>query len=108
MERAAIPDPPGFDQLSKAEQIRYLQSLWDRISKNPADIPVLESHVTVAEERFAEYQRSPENVHTAYEILDTMYRQSRDRLHAPVPVLRQMVSAGLLGRKSGRGFYEYS
>src|SRR5215203_4422793 len=44
---------------------------------------------------------------TAYEILDTMYRQSRDRLHAPAPVLRQMVSAGLLGRKTGRGFYTY-
>ena len=45
---------------------------------------------------------------TAYEILDTMYRQSRDRLHAPAPVLRQMVSAGLLGRKTGRGFYTYA
>jgi hypothetical protein len=77
MERAAIPDPPGFDHLSKAEQIRYLQSLWDRISKNPADIPVLESHVTVAEERFAEYQRSPENVHSAYEILDRLPKKSK-------------------------------
>jgi 3-hydroxybutyryl-CoA dehydrogenase len=44
---------------------------------------------------------------TAYEILDTMYRQGRDRLHAPAPILRQMVTAGLLGRKSGRGFYTY-
>jgi 3-hydroxybutyryl-CoA dehydrogenase len=44
---------------------------------------------------------------TAFEILDTMYRQSRDRLHAPTPVLKQMVTAGLLGRKSGRGFYTY-
>ncbi|HLR84727.1 MAG TPA: 3-hydroxybutyryl-CoA dehydrogenase [Nocardioidaceae bacterium] len=44
---------------------------------------------------------------TAYEILDTMYRQGRDRLHAPAPVLKQMVTAGLLGRKSGRGFYTY-
>jgi 3-hydroxybutyryl-CoA dehydrogenase len=44
---------------------------------------------------------------TAYEILDTMYKQGRDRLHAPVPILKQMVTAGLLGRKSGRGFYTY-
>jgi 3-hydroxybutyryl-CoA dehydrogenase len=44
---------------------------------------------------------------TAYEILDTMYRQSRDRLHAPCPVFKQMITAGLLGRKSGRGFYSY-
>ncbi|HEY0638928.1 MAG TPA: 3-hydroxybutyryl-CoA dehydrogenase [Pseudonocardiaceae bacterium] len=45
---------------------------------------------------------------TAYEILETMYRQSRDRLHAPSPLLKQMVTAGLLGRKSGRGFYTYA
>jgi 3-hydroxybutyryl-CoA dehydrogenase len=45
---------------------------------------------------------------TAYEILDTMYKQGRDRLHAPSPILKQMVSAGLRGRKTGRGFYTYS
>ncbi len=44
---------------------------------------------------------------TAYEILDTMYKQSRDRLHAPQPIFKQMMTAGLLGRKSGRGFYTY-
>ena len=44
---------------------------------------------------------------TAYEILDTMYKQGRDRLHAPSPILKQMVSAGLKGRKTGRGFYTY-
>jgi 3-hydroxybutyryl-CoA dehydrogenase len=44
---------------------------------------------------------------TAYEILDTMYKQGRDRLHAPTPVFKQMITAGLLGRKSGRGFYTY-
>ncbi len=45
---------------------------------------------------------------TAYEILDTMYKQGRDRLHAPSPIIKQMVSAGLKGRKSGRGFYTYA
>ncbi len=45
---------------------------------------------------------------TAYEILDTMYKQGRDRLHAPSPIIKQMVSAGLKGRKSGRGFYSYA
>jgi 3-hydroxybutyryl-CoA dehydrogenase len=44
---------------------------------------------------------------TAYEILDSMYKQGRDRLHAPSPVIKQMVTAGLKGRKSGRGFYTY-
>ncbi|CAN5673999.1 3-hydroxybutyryl-CoA dehydrogenase [soil metagenome] len=45
---------------------------------------------------------------TAYEILDTMYKQSRDRLHAPTPIFKQMMTAGLLGRKTGNGFYSYN
>ncbi len=44
----------------------------------------------------------------AYEILETMYKQSRDHLHAPAPLLKQYVTAGLLGRKTGRGFYTYA
>jgi 3-hydroxybutyryl-CoA dehydrogenase len=45
---------------------------------------------------------------TAVQILQTMHEQSRDRLHAPAPLLTQMMAAGLLGRKSGRGFHEYA
>src|SRR5262249_4424795 len=44
---------------------------------------------------------------TAYEIIETMYRQTRDHRHAPAPYLKQMMIAGLLGRKTGRGFYTY-
>ena len=45
---------------------------------------------------------------TAYEILDTMYKQGRDRLHAPTPDPQADGHAGLKGRKSGRGFYTYA
>lgn len=38
MESATIQDPPGFSDLSKAEQIRYLQALWDRITEKPGEI----------------------------------------------------------------------
>ena len=37
-----------------------------------------------------------------------MYHQDRDRLHAPSPIIKQMISAGLRGRKTGRGFYTYA
>ncbi|KIF71136.1 3-hydroxybutyryl-CoA dehydrogenase [Streptomyces sp. AcH 505] len=46
-------------------------------------------------------------VDTARTVLEAMYAASRDRLHAPAPVLRQLSEAGLTGRKSGRGFYTY-
>jgi 3-hydroxybutyryl-CoA dehydrogenase len=45
---------------------------------------------------------------TAYEILDTMYKQGRDRLHAPTPIIKQLVTAGQTGRKAGKGFYTYA
>ncbi len=40
---------------------------------------------------------------TAYEILDTMYKQGRDRLHAPSPILKQMSTAGPQGPQDRQG-----
>jgi 3-hydroxybutyryl-CoA dehydrogenase len=45
---------------------------------------------------------------TSLSILDALYDEFRDPNYAAVPVLRRMVTAGHLGRKSGRGFYDYS
>ncbi|MFF0450853.1 3-hydroxyacyl-CoA dehydrogenase family protein [Streptomyces sp. NPDC004609] len=47
-------------------------------------------------------------VDTARTVLDAMYAASRDRLHAPSPILKQLSEAGLTGRKAGRGFYTYA
>jgi 3-hydroxybutyryl-CoA dehydrogenase len=38
---------------------------------------------------------------------DSLYEELRRPEHAPPPLLRRMVAAGRLGRKSGHGFYEY-
>ncbi|MGK5632930.1 3-hydroxyacyl-CoA dehydrogenase family protein, partial [Streptomyces sp. URMC 123] len=46
-------------------------------------------------------------IDTARTVLEAMYAASRDRLHAPAPILRQLSDAGLTGRKAGRGFYTY-
>jgi 3-hydroxybutyryl-CoA dehydrogenase len=44
---------------------------------------------------------------TSLAILDALYDEFRDPNYAAVPLLRRMVSAEQLGRKSGRGFYDY-
>ena len=44
---------------------------------------------------------------TSLAILEALYAEYADPNFAPVPLLRRMVSAGQLGRKSGSGFYNY-
>jgi 3-hydroxybutyryl-CoA dehydrogenase len=45
---------------------------------------------------------------TTYYIANIMFDEFRERRFAPPPLLKRMVLAGLYGRKSGRGFYDYS
>jgi 3-hydroxybutyryl-CoA dehydrogenase len=44
---------------------------------------------------------------TTYYIANIMFDEYREKRFAPPPLLKQMVLAGRLGRKSGRGFYEH-
>jgi 3-hydroxybutyryl-CoA dehydrogenase len=44
---------------------------------------------------------------TTYSIAQIMFDEYREKRFAPPPLLKRMVLAGRLGRKSGRGFYEY-
>jgi 3-hydroxybutyryl-CoA dehydrogenase len=45
---------------------------------------------------------------TVYKIAEIMFTEYRDSRYAPPPLLKRMVLAGMLGRKSGKGFYDYS
>ena len=45
---------------------------------------------------------------TTYSIANIMFDEFREKRFAPPPLLKRMVQAGLYGRKSGRGFYDYS
>ena len=44
---------------------------------------------------------------TTLAVAQSLYEEFKEPLYAPPPVLSRMVEAGLLGRKTGRGFYEY-
>lgn len=41
-------------------------------------------------------------------IMDTMFNETHDSKFRACPLLRKMVRAGLLGKKTGKGFYDYS
>jgi 3-hydroxybutyryl-CoA dehydrogenase len=45
---------------------------------------------------------------TTMAVANSLYQEFKEPLYAPPPLLARMVEAGLLGRKSGRGFYEYN
>jgi 3-hydroxybutyryl-CoA dehydrogenase len=44
---------------------------------------------------------------TTLAVAQSLYEEFKEPLYAPPPMLSRMVEAGLLGRKTGRGFYEY-
>ena len=44
---------------------------------------------------------------TTYYIAEIMFNEYREKRFAPPPLLKRMVMAGLYGRKTGRGFYDY-
>ena len=45
---------------------------------------------------------------TTYKIAEIMFDEYREKRYAPPPLLKRMVMAGMYGRKSGKGFYDYS
>jgi len=79
LEHAGIfyPNTPGFNHLPKAEQVRYLQALWDQISANPEEVPVPESHLKLAEERLRRYRENPATAKPAFEVIDRLTRKSK-------------------------------
>jgi 3-hydroxybutyryl-CoA dehydrogenase len=44
---------------------------------------------------------------TCLQIANVLYDEFKEPRFAPPPLLKRMVTAGHLGRKTGRGFYEY-
>ena len=47
-------------------------------------------------------------IDTTYYIAEIMFTEFREKRFAPPPLMKRMVLAGMLGRKSGKGFYDYS
>ena len=75
--RTSVAEPEGFGSLSKSQQIRYLQALWDRISDGPGELPAPKSHLILARERLREYRRDPARARPAHDVLDDLAHPGR-------------------------------
>jgi hypothetical protein len=77
MPETSIPIPPGFNELPKAEQVRYLQALWDQISANPDEVPVPESHLQLVGERLQRHRDNPSQTKPVFDAIDCLARKSK-------------------------------
>lgn len=77
MFEASTPEPPGFSHMSKAEQIRYLQALWNHISEQSDEIPVPASHLELAEARLQSYREDPSSARPAFDVLDRLAKKKK-------------------------------
>jgi putative addiction module component (TIGR02574 family) len=77
MTDVTLTEPAGFNGLSKADQIRYVQMLWNKIAVHPDDVPILDSHWLELQDRAAEYRANPSQTQNAYEALDRLQGKSK-------------------------------
>ena len=77
MPDTSIPVPGGFHEMSKSEQVRYVQALWDHISASPGELPVPESHLELAEARLKRYRDDPSRARSPFEVLDRLSKKSK-------------------------------
>lgn len=72
MPDSILKPPDGFTELTKSEQVEYLQLLWDQISEHPDEIPVRESHIRLIEQRLQRYRAEAEASRSAFDVIDRL------------------------------------
>ena len=78
MAKAVPNPPPGFDELSTEEKIEYVQSLWDRLTASPEEVPVPDWHLRVLDERLESYQTKPDAGKTWEQVQEEIRRKVRN------------------------------
>lgn len=69
--------PAGFDDLSIAEQIDYVNALWEKITSRPSDVPVPEWHRDVLEDRLKQHRDNPGDVEAWDQVRDKVRNKIR-------------------------------
>jgi 3-hydroxybutyryl-CoA dehydrogenase len=107
-EPVAAKDTPGF--IVNLLLVPYLMDAIRALERGVASIEDMDKAMKLG----CGYPMGPftlldfVGLDTTLYIGDIMFAEFRDARYAPPPLLRRMVLAGLHGRKSGRGFYDYS
>lgn len=70
---------PGFNRLTKAEQICRLEALWDPIADQPGEPPAPAGHSALAEERLARHRKDPSRARPAPDVGDRPFVLERLR-----------------------------
>jgi putative addiction module component (TIGR02574 family) len=83
MNRSLPIPPPGFDELSTEEKVRYVEALWDRIAAAPEEVPVPDWHRQLVSERLAEYRRDPNGGRPWREVRDALLGELTGRKRMP-------------------------
>jgi len=102
-----VSDRAGF--IANALLFGYLNDAAKMAERQHADVAEIDAAMTAA----AGFPMGPLTLmdliglDVCLEVLEVMYDETRDQRYAPSPLLKRLVLAGLLGRKSGRGYYRY-
>jgi putative addiction module component (TIGR02574 family) len=83
MNRSLPIPPPGFDELSTEEKVRYVEALWDRIADAPEEVPVPDWHRQLVSERLAAYRRDPNGGRPWREVRDALLGELAGRKRMP-------------------------
>jgi putative addiction module component (TIGR02574 family) len=75
-----VPNPPpGFDELTPSEKVRYVAELWDRIVADQDELPLSEAQRKLIRERYAAYQANPSAARPWSEVRREIEQQLRSR-----------------------------
>jgi putative addiction module component (TIGR02574 family) len=70
--QANIELPPGFDEMSREEQIAYAQKLWEYIAPRPEEVPVPSWQIEAVRERIRQHRQNPSTTSSWEDVRERM------------------------------------